>query len=122
VTLYVDGALQRPSRSQATSTNTNYFGNNQIYFLSQGGTSMVDSGKVDDLRLYSSALTGSQIKQIYDLAQTQIREGVVTSVDSYGTMTTPLITTSTNSELLVAFVAYDGPSGVNQTARVTEVA
>ena len=119
VTLYVDGALQRPSRSLAASTNTNSFGNNPIYVFSQGGTSSLDTGPISDLRLYSGALAGSQIKQVYELAQTKIREDVVRSVDSYGTMTTPSITTSANNELLVAFVSYDGSSGINQTTRVT---
>src|SRR5215469_6065779 len=118
VALYIDGELQSPSKSLAAATNTNHFGNNPIY-VSYSGTSTVGGEKIDDPRLYPTALSGSQINQMYSLAQTQIREDVVASVDSYGTMTTPSITTSANGELLVAFVAYDGPSGVNQTATVT---
>jgi hypothetical protein len=49
----------------------------------------------------------------------QIGEEVVVSVDGNGTMTTPSFTTSTDGELLVAFVAYDGPSGSPQTATVS---
>jgi len=80
---------------------------------------MFDSGKLDDLRCYASALTGSQIQQIYNFGKTQISEDVIASVDSYGPLATPSITTSANSELLAAFVSYDGPNGINQTASVT---
>jgi hypothetical protein len=41
------------------------------------------------------------------------------SVDGVGAMTTPVVTTSQNGELLVAFVSYDGPSGSPQTATVS---
>ena len=39
--------------------------------------------------------------------------------DGSGTMTTPQFSTSTTGDLLIAFVAYDGPSGSQQTASVT---
>jgi hypothetical protein len=40
-------------------------------------------------------------------------------VDGAGPMTAPVVTTSQDGELLVAFVSYDGPSGSPQTATVT---
>jgi hypothetical protein len=48
-----------------------------------------------------------------------IGKDVVVSVDGSGPMTAPMITTSQNGELLVAFVCYDGPSGSPQTAAVS---
>ena len=39
--------------------------------------------------------------------------------DGQGTMTSPAFTTTTSSDLLVAFVALDGPSGAPQTATVS---
>ncbi len=39
--------------------------------------------------------------------------------DGSGTLTTPAFSTSSDGELLVAFVAYDGPSGSPQTATVS---
>jgi len=39
--------------------------------------------------------------------------------DTQNTMTTPTFSTTTSSDLLVAFVAYDGPTNVAQTATVT---
>jgi uncharacterized membrane protein len=68
VALYLDGVLQSPTRSLAASTNTNDFGNNSLWLFSQGGTSGFDSGQLDDLRIYKTALTATEIEQIYDKA------------------------------------------------------
>ncbi len=65
VKFYLDGVLQTATRSLATSTNTNNFGSNTIYVFSRGGTQSYAAGTVDELRLYSSALTGTQIQQVY---------------------------------------------------------
>jgi hypothetical protein len=48
----------------------------------------------------------------------QITEDFTLSVDGSGAMTTPTFNTSVNGELLVAFVAYDGPASSPQTATV----
>jgi hypothetical protein len=72
VTLYIDGAQQTPSGDTFTSDNTNNFGNNSIYLFARGGTSEFDSGAVDDLRLYSTALTAAQVKQIYNSGTCQL--------------------------------------------------
>jgi hypothetical protein len=119
VALYVDGVLQTPNRSLAASTNTNRFGNNSISIFSQGGTTQFDSGSVDDLRIYSSALTASQIQQVYNFGKNQIGKDFMVSVDGAGSMTTPSFTASVSNELLVAFVASDGPSSSGQTATVS---
>jgi hypothetical protein len=39
--------------------------------------------------------------------------------DASDTLTTPTFSTTTNSDLLVAFVGYDGPSNIQQTATVS---
>ncbi len=65
VSFYVDGVLQTATRSLVTSTNTNNFGSNPIYVFSRGGTTEYAAGTVDELRIYSSALTGTQIQQVY---------------------------------------------------------
>ena len=67
VALYLDGALQTPTESQATSTNTNTFGNDPIYLFSRGGTEQFTTGTMDDLQLYNRALSASEIQQIYSL-------------------------------------------------------
>ena len=66
VSFYVDGVLQTAKSSLATSTNTNNFGSNPIYVYSRGGTQQYAAGVVDELRIYSSALTGTQIQQVYN--------------------------------------------------------
>jgi hypothetical protein len=40
------------------------------------------------------------------------------SVDGAGTLTTPVFSTTTIGDLLIAFVSYDGPTGTPQTATV----
>lgn len=66
VKFYLDGVLQSVNRSLYSATNTNNFGNNPIYVFSRGGTSQFNSGMVDDLRVYNTALTATQIQQIYN--------------------------------------------------------
>ncbi len=65
VKFYVDGVLQTATRSLLTSTNTNNFGSNPIYVMSRGGTGEYAPGIVDELRIYNSALTNTQIQQVY---------------------------------------------------------
>jgi hypothetical protein len=66
VKYYLDGVLQPVNWNIFASTNTNYFGNNPIYLFSRGGTLEFNSGLIDDLRIYNSALTAAQIQQIYN--------------------------------------------------------
>jgi hypothetical protein len=65
VKLYVDGGLQAVTRNLYSTTNTNSFGNNPVYIFSQGGSSQFTTGIMDDFRLFSLALTPSQIMGIY---------------------------------------------------------
>jgi len=44
---------------------------------------------------------------------------VITNSDGAGIMTTPAFSTTTPSDLLIAFVSYDGPSNAPQTATVS---
>ncbi len=86
VKLYLDGILQTANRSLNASTNTNNFGNNPIYIFSRAGTTEFNSGAIDDLRIYDSALTGEQIQQIYNsvvLGPAAV-ESVNTSIASEG--------------------------------------
>lgn len=65
VVLYVDGVLENPSWNLSSATNTNNFGNDPIYLLSQGGASQFSSGTISDFRIYASPLNGEQVAQIY---------------------------------------------------------
>src|SRR5215469_9068347 len=64
VALYIDGALQNPTRNLQASTNTNSFGSNPLYVFSRGGVSDFSSGMIADLRVYDSALSAAQVQQI----------------------------------------------------------
>ena len=66
VKFYVDGVLQTINRSLYASTNTNNFGNNPLYLFARAGTTQFNSGLIDDLRIYNSALTAQQIQRIYN--------------------------------------------------------
>ena len=63
--LYVDGVLQVPSRSLASATNTNKFGNDPIYLFSRGGIADFDSSTVADLRIYDTALSAEAIQSLF---------------------------------------------------------
>ncbi len=65
VSFYIDGVLQTATRSLLTSNNTNNFGSNPIYVFSRSGTTEYAAGIVDELRIYNSALTNTQIQQVY---------------------------------------------------------
>lgn len=65
ISLYLDGALQTATGQPYTATNTNVFGSNPLYLFSRGGTAGLCAGKVDDFRLFNTALTATQIQQIY---------------------------------------------------------
>ena len=66
VKLYIDGALQPVNWNIFAYTNTNYFGKNPLFLFSRGGTQEFNSGKIDDFRIYNTALTAAQIQQIYN--------------------------------------------------------
>ena len=63
VRFYVDGVLQAVNWSLYASTNTNNFGNNPIYLFSRAGATEFNSGLIDDLRIYRSALTAARSKR-----------------------------------------------------------
>jgi hypothetical protein len=65
VNLYLDGVLQTPTQRPYTSTNTNSFGSNPLYFFSRGGTQEYTAGEMDDLRLYNRALSATEVQQLY---------------------------------------------------------
>ena len=66
VKLYIDGLLQTATQNLYAANNTNNFGNNPLYVFARGGASEFSSGIVDDLRIYSRALSASEIQQIYN--------------------------------------------------------
>ncbi|HTP87306.1 MAG TPA: LamG domain-containing protein [Bryobacteraceae bacterium] len=65
VTLYIDGVLQNPTRRLSTSANTNYFGCYRTTVFAQQGTSQFTAGTIDELRIYSRALSAAEIASVY---------------------------------------------------------
>ncbi len=65
VSLYIDGVLQKPVRQLWTATNTNGFAWNNMYLFSRGGKTNFTSGNIEDLRIFGSALSATQIQQIF---------------------------------------------------------
>ncbi len=67
LSLYIDGVLQTSTQTLFSSNNTGNFGNNATYLFSRGGTGEFSSGSLDDVRIYSRALSASEILQLYNL-------------------------------------------------------
>jgi len=109
VQLYVDGVLHPPSWNLYASTNTNNFGNNPIYLFSRAGTTQFNSGLIDDLRIYNSALTAAQIQQIYTSA---------TLVSLTVTPANPSLAAGTKQQFTATGTYKDG-SKKNLTSSVT---
>ena len=66
-TPYIDGVAV-PYLSDITSNNTNSFGNLTLYLGSRAGGSIFLNASIDDFRVYNTALTASQIQQLYNQA------------------------------------------------------
>ena len=111
ISLYLDGVLQTPTKQPISVTNTNAFGDSQLYLFSRGGTTGYAAGEMDDLRVYEGALTASQIEQIYE-------QGV-------GTLTSLAVTPANASiakgltEQYTAMGTYSNGSTQNLTSSVT---
>jgi hypothetical protein len=125
VQFYVDGLLQSATWSVYASTNTNNFGNDPLYLFSRAGTDEFDSGAVDDLRIYNTALTAAQIQQIYNgtklvsLAITPANPKLLigqqqqfTAVGTYGDGSHQDITSSVTWTSSSLSVANSGKTGV----------
>jgi len=78
ISLYFDGVLQTPKQILSAARNTNAFGANPLYLFSRGGTQLFAAAEVDDLRVYSVALTASQIQQIYQAGSASLVSIAVT--------------------------------------------
>ncbi len=118
IRFYVDGALQNTNWSLNASTNTNNFGNNRIFLFSRAGATEFDSGTVDDLRIYKSALTTAQIQHIYN-------SGILVSLAV--TPTGPTIAVGVQQQFTAIGAYKDGSrkdvsSSVNWTPSVSSIA
>jgi hypothetical protein len=61
---YVDGVAV-PYTQVMSSANTNNFGADTFYFMSRGGASLFGNGALDEVRIYSQALSPTQVASLY---------------------------------------------------------
>jgi uncharacterized protein (TIGR03437 family) len=80
--LYIDGVLQGTTRNYANADNRGNFGNNEMYLFSRGGVQQFTAATVDELRIYSRALS-----------KTEIQADMNTAVRSYAPASAGTVTT-----------------------------
>lgn len=122
VSLFIDGALQTPTWNLSSATNTNNFGNEPIYLLSQAGTSQFSSGTLSDFRVYDGALSGDQVQQIYNdklqespAAISFVQGNYADPQASLTTVTVPFTSAQAAGDLNVIVVAWkDSTATVHQ--------
>ena len=64
IQLYIDGAVQNAASAPGLGDNTNNFGAFQFFVLARGGTAEFNAGKVDELAIWSRALTPSEVAEL----------------------------------------------------------
>ncbi|MGH9680953.1 MAG: Ig-like domain-containing protein, partial [Candidatus Acidiferrales bacterium] len=125
ISLYIDGVLQTPLSHPNTSTDADAFGNYPLYMFARGGTSAYAGGQMDDLQVYSRALSGSEIQQIYNNAAINFS---MTTLPSSQTVIQGSSNTYTNSVTAlngfsgtVTFTVSGLPTGATATFNPTSV-
>ena len=66
--LYIDGVLQSAQGQGFSADNTDGFGANPFYLMSRAGSRFFGSGMIDDVRVYSRALSAAEVAQLSALA------------------------------------------------------
>jgi chitodextrinase len=107
VNLYVDGVLHTAKAQVNSSANTNNFGSNPLYLMSRGGKQQFCAGVIDDLRLYSRALSLTEVQQLHALG-TVAKSQVLAVPMAF--VTTPIIITPFVQTGHIAFTVV-GESG-----------
>ncbi len=64
VLIYIDGAVTSPTKAFSVN-NTNNFGNRAVYIASRAASSVFLNGTMDDVRVYTRALSASDVSQLY---------------------------------------------------------
>ncbi|HZR15726.1 MAG TPA: LamG-like jellyroll fold domain-containing protein [Verrucomicrobiae bacterium] len=91
VNLYVDGVQQTARAQSASSDNTNNFGNNPFYLMSRSGSGDFCAGLIDDVRIYSRALSAGEIQQIYSLGTVLNKQAMQIKAISSGARYSPVL-------------------------------
>ncbi len=69
ITPYIDGVEQATTVYNNTKDQSTAFKTDTLYFMSRAGSSLFGAGNLDDVRIYSRALSVTEIKQIYNQGQ-----------------------------------------------------
>src|SRR5581483_5540467 len=84
--------VQQTARAQsASSDNTNNFGNNPFYLMSRSGSGDFCAGLIDDVRIYSRALSAGEIQQIYSLGTVLNKQAMQIKAISSGARYSPVL-------------------------------
>lgn len=66
--VYVDG-VSKSLTSQIENDNSGNFANSTLYFMSRAGSSNLNPGSLDDVRIYNRALTAAEIKSLHRMGR-----------------------------------------------------
>jgi hypothetical protein len=69
VSIYLNGSSQSTTISQNDKALNGNFDNQTVYALARGGSSLWSDAKLDDVRIYNRALSGSEITSVYSNPQ-----------------------------------------------------
>jgi len=69
ITSYVDGVPQAENLSTNNKDQSSNVKTDTLYFMSRGGTSLFNSGLLDEVRIYNRALSASEVKQLYNMGR-----------------------------------------------------
>src|ERR1043166_2730798 len=99
VTPYVDG-IAVPYTKPTIAENTNNFGSDTLFFMSPPGSALVGNGALDEVQVYKTALSASQIMTL-----AKLYTAPVTSP------TTPAPSPTTTSDTIPPTVSITSPGG-----------
>ena len=121
VSYYVDGALQTASSRPDTTNNTNNFGNNLLYLMSRGGSSLFTPGSMQHLAIYSD-LSPSRILAHYQAAfpvSSVLTPGTLSEVTNSATTETMSWTNSTGGSAPVTAQLQRSPASAGTWTNVS---
>lgn len=72
-TVYLDGVLQTMVAATQTYVAATNFDSGSLYLMSRGAASLFGQGAIDELRIYSGALTATEALRLYKLGAYRIR-------------------------------------------------
>ena len=119
VEYYVDGILQSATSTPDTSNNTNNFGNDPLYIMSRGGSSLFMPGSMQHLAIYTD-LDDSRILAHYEAAfPASLTAGIISEITSSATTETLAWTSATGGTNPVSAQLQRSPVGAGTWSNVS---